>query len=227
MQDQQSMVELLRADVEIARFNQEFSVIRAPSDGVILQKMAEIHEQVAPGDVIFRLGELGVSTAVVQAGISDRDITHLRVGDTSIITGHSTTDLEFTGKITRIPARADTRSGIYTVEITLDSNSEPQNPRGWRNGMLVRGELIPAATTFYARIPVSALVEADGQDVWIYTPTNDRLATERRRVRPLHITDTTIYVDPSQLEGATSVVTSGAAYLRPGTPVRIMQEVQL
>lgn len=226
MQDQQSMVELLRADVEIARFNQEFSVIRAPSDGVVLQKMAEMHEQVAPGNVIFRLGELGVSTAVVQAGISDRDITHLRLGDTAIINVHSSSDLEFTGKITRIPAQADTRSGIYTVEITLDSESESQNSRRWRNGMLVRGQLYPSATMLFALIPVSALVEADGQDIWIYTPTSDRLAADRRRVRPLYITDTIIFVEPAQLEGATTVITRGAAYLRPGTPLQISQEVQ-
>jgi len=220
LEDQKTLRDIYRAELDVALFNQERASIIAPADGVVLQKRAEVNEQVGQGQVVFRLGQSGSGSTVVKAGVSDRDVQRLQPGDAAVFTTSAHPGTEFSGRITRIASEAHSRSGVFEVEITLDNTGN-----NLRNGFIVSGKLQPEDARELVPIPLSALVEADGLDVWIYTPSADNQNAERLRVRPLHIGDDVFFVPATELKGVDRVITRGSAYLRPGSRISISGEV--
>ena len=74
--------DLARSNMEIARFNLDHSIIRAPFKGKILKRMAEVKEVIGAGHPVFLFGSTE-SRWVVKAGISARDVVHLKLKDTA------------------------------------------------------------------------------------------------------------------------------------------------
>lgn len=214
LEDQKTLRDIYRAELDVALFNQERASIIAPADGVVLQKRAEVNEQVGQGQVVFRMGQSGMGSTVVMAGVSDRDVQRLQPGDAAVFTTSAHPGTEFSGRISRIASEAHTRTGVFEVEITLDTAGN-----NLRNGFIVSGKLQPEDARELVPIPLSALVEADGLDVWIYAPAADNQSAERLRVRPLHIGDDAFWVSAAELNGVSQVITRGSAYLRPGSRI--------
>jgi RND family efflux transporter MFP subunit len=222
LDNQQTLLDIHQAELELARFNAEKSEIIAPQDGIILRKMAEINEQVRQGDVIFTLGSRGNEATVVLAGVSDRHIHRIKTGDTALFSSSAYPDIHFCGIITRIPSQANNRTGVFDVEITLNGSALEL-----KNGFILRGSIQPQATEPLIAVPISALVEADGNAVWVYTPDPSRQTANRVRVEPVHIADTYFYVRGEDLNGITQIITRGSAYVRPGSRISISEEVSL
>lgn len=220
LEDQKTLRDIYRAELDIALFNQERASIIAPADGVVLQKRAEVNEQVGQGQVVFRLGQTGTGSTVVIAGVSDWDIQRLKPGDAAVFTTEAHPGTQFNGRVSRIASEAHSRSGVFEVEITLENAGIRL-----RNGFIVSGKLQPKDDRNLVPVPLSALVEADGLHVWIYAPTADNRSAERLRVRPLHIADETFFVSAAELNGAERVITRGSAYLRPGSRIVTAGEV--
>jgi membrane fusion protein, multidrug efflux system len=220
LEDQKTQVEISRAELDIALFNQERASIIAPADGVVLQKRAEINEQVGQGQVVIRLGKTGTASTVVKAGVSDRDIQRLQLGDRALFSSDAFPEATFNGRISRIASEAQSRSGVFEIEITLDNSAS-----GLRNGFIVNGRLHPKDERKLVSVPLSALVEADGRDVWIYSPSADNQIAERKKVRPLYIDDISFFVSASDLNGVERVITRGSAFLRPGSKIVTIDEV--
>lgn len=220
LEDQKTLRDIYRAELDVALFNQERASIVAPADGVVLQKRAEINEQVGQGQMIFRLSQSGTGSTVVMAGVSDREVQRLQLGDTAVFTTNANPETAFNGRISRIASEAHARSGVFEVEITLDNKGDRL-----RNGFIVSGKLMPEDDLNLVSIPLSALVEADGLNVWIYTPSADVRSAERLSVRPLHIGDDSFFVSAADLNGVERVITRGSAYLRPGSPIVALREV--
>jgi RND family efflux transporter MFP subunit len=218
LDDMQSLVDVRKAELVAARFALERSVITAPADGIILHKMAEENSQVSQGDPILILGTRGI---VVIAGVSDRDIHRLSNGDPASFTSTAFPGEVFEGRISRIPSQAVARTGIFEVEVSLRASSDKL-----RSGLIVRGSMLPSVTQPLIAVPVGALVEADGNEVWVYTtvPFSDK--ANRIKVRPVHLDDDIFYVQPQDLSSAHRVITRGAAYLRPDSRILVTNEVQ-
>lgn len=220
LEDQKTQVEISRAELDIALFNQERASIIAPADGVVLQKRAEINEQVGQGQVVIRLGKTGTASTVVMAGVSDRDMQRMQLGNSAQFSSDAFPGETFNGRVSRIASEAQSRSGIFEIEITLDKSGSVL-----RNGFIVSGRLYPNDERNLVSVPLSALVEADGRDVWIYTPSADNQSAERMKVRPLHIDNNSFFVSSSDLNGAERVITRGSAFLRPGSRIMTIEEV--
>lgn len=222
LEDQKTLRDIYRAELDVALFNQERASIVAPADGIVLQKRAEINEQVGQGQVILRLGQSGAGSTVVMAGVSDRDVQRLQIGDGAQFTTNAYPGKRFHGKISRIASEAHARSAVFEVEITLENAGDHL-----RNGFIVSGKLLPSDDLNLIPIPISALVEADGLNVWIYVPSADDRSAERLSVRPLHIGDDSFFVSSTELNGIERVITRGSAYLRPGSYIATLREVNL
>ncbi|CAN5373791.1 N/A [soil metagenome] len=220
VEDFRTALENARAELDIVLFNQERSVIIAPVNSRLLSKFAEVNEQVRSGDPIFRLGENGRQSTVLKAGVSDRNITNLQHGDPAQVYFDALPDRSFTGHVTRIAAAANHRTGVFNIEITLD---DPQSEL--KNGFIAKAAVFPSARQQpYIKIPIDALVEAEYEHVYIYVPDEDLQSAVRVRVKPIHIGNSFFAVAVEDLPDHTNVITRGAAYLRPGSPITLAGE---
>ena len=199
--------ERAQAALEVARFNQEFATIRAPSDARVLSRSIEESEFTGAGTPAFRVGATA-SGWVVQLSVTDRQVVRLAVGDDAEVSLAALGDDPIVAVVSEIADAADPRTGTFAVEVTLRSEDARL-----RSGMVARVTIVPSAVEALSFLPSQSLVETDGLDAVVFVVNGDRV--RRRPVRVVRIGPERIGVFAPDLEGAT-VVTDGAAYLRDG-----------
>lgn len=185
--------------------------IRAPSDGVILTRNAEVGQLAAPGsEPLFRMGRGG---AIEMRGrVAEQDLPALAPGQQATVR-ISGLDRSFTGKVRLIGAVIDPASRLGSVRIDL--KPEP----ALRPGAFARAE-VAISTDKRPVLPQTAvLADERGSYVLIVGAANK---VERRDVR-LAGTRTEGIVVASGLEGNERVVTTAAAFLRVGETVRTVE----
>jgi RND family efflux transporter MFP subunit len=216
LQDSETAHEVGRADLETAAVNRRYAVIVAPTAGVVLRREAEPGENIAAGSTVLVVGSRGSRHGqVVKVSLADRDAVSVRRGDTAVARFDALPGRDFGGRVTRVGAAADPATGTYEVEIALDDGGP------LAAGLVGRVEIRPSRAARATLIPVEAVLEADGAEATIYTLSSDGGTAERRRV-------TLAFIDGDQavvaggLEGASQVLTDGAAYLDDGAAVRVV-----
>ncbi len=209
-----------RANLDTARFNSRFAHIEAPVEGVVLQRLAEENELVQGGDPVLVIG----STAegwVVRVALADRDAVRVDAGNVAVVEFDAFPGRRFTGRVSRIDSAADDRTGTFEAEIDVD----PQGAR-FARGLVARVELAltgtDAATTGTV-VPVTALIEADGLAATVYVVDEQAGVARLRPIEVGAIVGERVVVRRG-LKAGEQVITDGAAWLREGAPVRLVDE---
>jgi multidrug efflux system membrane fusion protein len=213
LQDAETGDEMARADLQAATVNRHYSVIVAPTGGVVLRRMAEAGENIAAGSAVLVLGSRGTGN-VLKAGLADRDVVSIRKGDPALVRFDALSGRGFAGRVSRIGAAADPGTGTYEVEVALDGAD------GLAAGLVGRVEIRPAKGLPARLVPVEAVLEADGGDATVYALSSDGTRAERRHVSVAFIDGSRVAVAKG-LEGVSRVLTDGAAYLDDGAAVRV------
>lgn len=220
VEDIKTASEIARAERDIALYNQQRSSITAPTNSRVLFKFAEVNEQVQAGEPVFRLGRNGSQSSIIKAGVADRDITRIQVGDSTRIHFDAYPEQPFSGYVSHVSATANQRTGIFDIEITLDETQTEL-----RNGFIARAVIYPSDQKPYIPVPIDALVEAENEFVYVYVPDEKIQSAIRIQVKPVHISNSYFTVAVEDLLHHKNVVTRGAAYLRPGSPITQAGEV--
>lgn len=213
VQDAKTGVEQAEAALRIAEFNRRHSVIVAPSDGVILRRLAEPGQEIGSGSpALLFAAEAG--GFVVRAGLSQADTARVRVGDDASVAFPGRPDA-VPGAVSRIYEAADAATRTTTVEIDLRSL-----PEGVRSGDV--GTVLVRRSTGERRtsIPLSALVEGNGTEGWVFVHDDAASTVRRVAVRTAGLSgDRAILATP--LDPGARIVVVGAEYLRDGSKVRV------
>ncbi|MEQ1756190.1 MAG: efflux RND transporter periplasmic adaptor subunit [Micropepsaceae bacterium] len=214
--DSKTALERAQAGFDVVRFDRRWTELRAPWDGVVLNRFAEAGEIVAPGRTVLAVGDT-TGGFNLMAPIADRDVARLTVGDRANVT-FAATDVPLTGRVARLSAKADVRTGSFEAEIALDAP-----PERLRSGMIGDATIFPSLgrTSAMLAIPAEAIVEGDGERASVYVLKGQTTTAALREVRVLRLEGSQALV----LSGLTSgerVVVSGAAYLREGDTVRVV-----
>jgi membrane fusion protein, multidrug efflux system len=206
---------IARSRLRAAEFNLEHSSIVAPADGEILKRFIEAHEMVQTGTPVFLFGANNVSR-VVRAGVTDRDVLKLRVGDEAIVAVDAYPNADFPARVRRIAGMANPRTGTYEVELQVDN----QNHR-LSSGFVARVVITPSEKKKAHVIPLEALVEADRDRGYVYAYDRDSDTARRVDVTIARIMNNAVAVSDG-LEGVIEVIVEGAAYLADGQPVQVV-----
>ena len=181
--------------------------IRAPEDGMVLTRTAEVGQTALAGGVLFRLAR--GAEVEMRAQIAEQDLPRLKVGQLAQIrlTGVAT---PFTGTVRLLAAVIDPQTRLGEIRIAL-----PHDPN-LRPGAFARGE-VNVSSEDRPIVPQTALLsDPTGPYVLVVGPDNRVL---RRAVR-LGGTQPSGIVIADGLDGTERVVTTAAAFLRPGELVR-------
>ena len=200
-----------RATLEGLRTRQGYTVIRAPSSGVVTAKQVEAGDIIGAQAPLFTLADL--STPVVRVGVSERDVVSLSQGASVQVTLDALPGRTFTGRIRRVFPAADPQTRLVPVEVALQGEAA----RLARPGFLARITFALGAQEGVLLAPASALVgDAEGQSVFVLNDTT----VERRPVETGLISQGRVQIVSGLQEGEIIVIT-GNNRLREGAAVRV------
>ena len=124
-----------------------YAVIRAPFDGVVARKFAEVGDLASPGVPLLEIE--GADTFQVEAGIPDSLITALQVGATADITMASA-GMAFAAPLAELSSAADANAHTVTAKFTVPSGVVV------RSGQFARVQ-IPGPPARVLLVPASAV----------------------------------------------------------------------
>jgi len=202
-----------RADLETAQFNRKYATVVAPAAGTILRRLHEANEIVAPGMpvLVMKSAESGM---VLRAGLADRDAVRVRVGDPATVRFDAYPGTTFTGRVSEISPAASAGSGAYDVEVRLDGG------RDLATGLIGTVDIAPSRAQALRVVPIEAVIEGDGDRATVFALAPDNKTVRRKAVTVAFIRDGRVAIRDG-LDGVTSVVTDGAAYLTDGAAVKV------
>ena len=209
-----SDVELENARLAVERTRTRV-VITAPTSGVILRRAAERGQVVNPGEPVLWLGEARAGV-IVRASVTASEAANLKVGADARINIRGRAGLE--GAVARISPVSAGAAGVFEVEVAID------DPDGVRNGevaeVAIATEGGEARTASY-RIPALSLIDARADQGVVYVV--DETGVARRRAVETGGVDGAGVVILSGLAPGDQVVSRGAALIRDGDPVTIVE----
>ena len=132
-----------------------------------------------------------------------------------VFDAHPTTIFKAT--VSKIAEAADPRTGVFPIELSILS----QKGKLLKNGFIGKIKLFPSKQDSYVKIPMNALVEGYQKKVNIYT-VKEGVAI-KKSVEPIYIGNDFFTITENQLGGIEQVVTDGAAYLKEGLEVNVVE----
>ena len=218
-QDAATAFEIARANLDIAEFNHRYSKIKAPVKGKVLKKMTDPSELVSAGQPIFLLGTSGKKGAqVINIGLPDKDVVKVQPGDSAQITFDAFPQRTYRAEVTEIAEAANPATGTFEVELTLADQYYPE----LKNGFVGKVKLFPSDNTDgYIRIPMTALVEAEGKEVRLFL-TEDKQTVYSKRLAVEHIQNDFFTIAEKAVQNPSWVILQGAQYLNENDSIFIL-----
>jgi RND family efflux transporter MFP subunit len=217
LQDLRTQASVALAGLNSAQFNLGFSTIVAPRDGVVLRKLVEEREQVAPGAPVLVLGTRD-GGYVVKLALADREIVQLKLGDPAEVRMDAYPGRVLPGKVSEISRAADERSGLFPVEVRIESAQ-----LALASGLVAKVALSPSSSRegTLTYVPIAAVVEGDRDRASVFVLANDR--AKRRAVRVAFIAAEQVAIAEGLAPGET-IVTDGALYLQDDERVTVVKD---
>lgn len=214
LQNLQTQADVARSQLKAARFNEQFASISAPSDGVVLKRMTEERELVAPGQVVLIIGRSD-GGHVVRFAVADRNIVQLRAGDAVELRLDAWPGKVFKAVVTQLAGSADRATGLFQVEATIAVTKQQLV-----SGLVGRVRLSPGTTTAkLPYLPIGAVLEGHGDHAQVFIADGD--VARRRDVEVAFITADSVAIR-SGIRVGEQVITSGAPYLADGGRIAIV-----
>jgi RND family efflux transporter MFP subunit len=216
LQNATTAYSVARQNVEITKFNQSYSEIRATSAGKIVRKLMNEGELVAPGTPVLFLQATGLQNYVIRIGVADKDRVRLQIGDSAVVRFDAYPGQEWSGKVTGLAQAADPVGNLYQVEIKLTA----ANPPALVTGFFASVTIYPTMSQLLVVIPIDAIVEGRGNEAFIFIPKDGK--AKKLPVKIAFMSNNEVFI-ASGLQGNEKIITAGSAYLTDNVNISIMQ----
>ena len=210
-----SQVETAEKEAELAKAELGKTVLKAPIDGVMGTREAEVGEYVTPQAVVAKL--MDVSAVFVELGIIERDIERIRLGQRVKISVDSLPNTPFEGRIDNLAPLIEGKSRTLTAKVKVE------NPQGrLLPGMFARAEIAVFEKPDTLVVPTSALRDNDGdgkfESVFV-------VEAESAKLKPITLGYlTTDYAEIAQgIQEGEQVVTETRGTLKDGSKVTLLE----
>jgi HlyD family secretion protein len=211
-----------RSSVADAGVKRDYSIIKAPFNGVVAKKYTEVGELLMPGKQIVQI--VDPDHIYVLATIDEVDVGRLRVGQPVTITVDAFPGETFRGTVKRIsPIVSGGKLETRTADVWIYFN---EKQRKIKPGMSADVEILVTTLQNVLSVPSQAVIERDGKKQ-IYVAEGSALKagdTTIARLKPIQLGETnwSFTQITGGLSGGTYVITTPeAAGLKDGVKVRI------
>lgn len=221
----EAQLEAAQAQADLAAVNLENTRVRAPFDGTVLRKDAEVGEMVAPSSAGGGLTRTAIATMAdlatleVEVDVNEAYIAQIDGDQAARITLDAYPDTSFAGRVRQVVPTADRQKATVMVKVSILDRDPRILPEMGAKVVFLRdanqAQGRPAARR--VRVPAAAVVTIqDGAYVWIVTDDEVR----KREIEAGPANGDQIEVR-NGLSGGEAVVLSPPAGLEDGDRVRI------
>jgi multidrug efflux pump subunit AcrA (membrane-fusion protein) len=165
LQNAKTALDVASEQVRSARFNLDYSQIRATQDGYVLRKLANPGQVITSGTAVVQTngaaatadgaatsgrgvgatsghGVGATSVWLLKVGLSDQQWAMVHLGDKASIQTNALPNQTLTGTVSRKSAQVDPATGSFTADIRLTGIV----PVTLASGLFGKGEIFPTAT---------------------------------------------------------------------------------
>jgi RND family efflux transporter MFP subunit len=217
LQNAKTALDIAQKGKEAVAFNEHYSKIYAASDGFVSQKIASEGEVIGAGMPVLAINETQRNNNyLLKVGVTDREWAIINPGQTATVTLDGYADKKIDAFVFRKSQAADRTLGSFQIELKLKlKDIKPAV------GMFGKAEISTQQDENVKVIPYGALVEADGDKAFVFTPDG------ANKVRKIPVTISK--VDNQQvylrdgLDGVAEIVISNSAYLNEKSTIKIIR----
>ncbi|MGE0884295.1 MAG: efflux RND transporter periplasmic adaptor subunit [Blastocatellales bacterium] len=208
-----------QAVVQEATIPLQDTSLRAPLNGIVLQKSVEKGALVSPGKTGFTIADTSSVKAVF--GVPDVAVPEMKLGSILGVESEALPGTEIRGQITSIFPAADPKSRAFNVEVTIPNPNFLLRP-----GMIVSLK-VGSTKTAPAQpvLPLNAVMKAknspNGYAVFVVTEEGGRQIARLREVKLGESYGNTVAVTDGVKPGD-RVITTGGTLVNDGDPVKVI-----
>jgi RND family efflux transporter MFP subunit len=165
-------IEVAKAMLTSAEVSLENTLIRAPFDGTVLAKNADIGEMVVPmaasvGSKSAVVTIADMTSLQVEADVSESNIEHIKPDQPCEITLDAYPEIRYQGYVAKIVPTADRAKATVMVKVAFKSYDNRVLPEMGAKVLYLTKASDAAASTEKPRltIPASAIIERDGKKI--------------------------------------------------------------
>ena len=197
------------AQAEVSRNESNYAVLRADTDGVVVETLVEPGQVVAAGQVVVRVAHSGSREAVIELPETLRPV----IGSTGRATLYGS-GLSGTAKLRQLSNAANPQTRTFEARYVLD-NTLANAPLG----STISVHIADPRSVQSVQVPIGALFDAGkGAGVWLIQGDSPRVTW--RKVQIASLSDGTAQV-LGNLKAGDRVVALGAHLLREGEQIRL------
>lgn len=172
------------------------TVVRAPSDGVVLQKYVEQGTMItsgmslnSTGTSIVQIGE--ISRMYVDVSVDETDIGSIAVGQSVDVSFDAYPDVPFKGRVAKINPQAETSSNVTTVHVRVEVDNSNPAFKKLKPAMNATCDFVVGESANALAVPTEA-VQTDGDKSFVLVAIDGKSAgqgalvnakTEKRDVK--------------------------------------------
>ncbi len=208
-----------RAQLKQAKIGLEHCYLKAPAQGVILNRNIEVGDLVGGGTLGFVISNVSSVKAVF--GVPGLMLKTLKMGDQLAIVTESVPNTKFKGKITAISPAANAQVRVFEVELTIPNQKNQLKPGMIASLMLGKGAPAPAVIMVPIESVVRSETNADGYAVYVVKAKGESQVARIRNVSLGDVSGNMISVTSGVNPGDRIIVT-GATMVEDGEQVRII-----
>ena len=214
VQTKQREVEAATIEVESAKQELSKTYMKAPIDGIIGKRDAEIGEFVTSNSDV--ISAIDITAVYVAIGIVEKDINKVENGQPVVANVDTYPDKEFTGEIVSTQPIIQGKSRTLTVKAKVDNSEGLLIP-----GMFSRGRITVFTKKDTISVPIAA-IEGKGEESHVFVVKEDN-TVEPRKVKVGYIATESVQIDEG-LEEGDIVVTDTPVKLKKGALVKVAEE---
>lgn len=203
-----------KAALEAVTFDRTWAELRAPGDGIVLDRMAEANQVIAPGVPVMSVADAS-GGLIMNVPVSDAEVVRIAVGAQAEIEFDALPGVPVKARVARIAGKSDPRTGTFDVELAIENP-----PAGLRSGMIggARISTRPAQGASLS-IPAAAILEGQAESAAVFVLEGD---TVRRVAIRVSAVAGDVAIVSAGLTAGDQVVTAGAPYLRDNARVVVV-----
>ena len=163
-----------RAQVQLAEVGLENTRVRAPFDGTVLRKDAEVGEIVAPASAGGSLTRTSIvtmadlATLEVEVDVNEAYIAQIRNGQAARITLDAYPDTSFAGRVRQVVPTADRQKATVLVKVSILDRDPRILPEMGARVVFLRQANPAGAEPHRVLVPESAVMRTgDAASVWV------------------------------------------------------------
>lgn len=217
LQNTKTALDIAHKSKDAVAFNAHYSKIYAASDGFVAKKIASEGEIVGPGMPVLAINETKHNNNyLLKIGVTDREWAMINPGQMATVTLDGYPDKKIDAFVFRKSQSADQTLGSFQIELKLKlQDIKPAV------GMFGRAEISMNQDEHVMVVPYAALVEADGDKAFVFTPDGNN------KVKKIPVTiskfdNQQVYLKEG-LDGIDRIVISNSAYLNEKSTIKIIR----